>query len=461
MNILLINPLWSKDTKSIFRYLYGVFPPLGIALLASILEQDGHRVRIIDCAAHEIIPADIIKHISEKFDFIGITGASQSAPMSYELAKVIKKNFDTPIIMGGIHATAMPDEVIGNPYIDICVRAEGEETIKEIVMNKALSTIKGISYKADGRVIHNPNREPIADLDSYPLPAYHLLPMKLYRSMLGVSIKWPSIGLIISRGCPGKCEYCYPNSLGDKVRMKSPGRILEELLLLKNDYRFKEVDFYDDTFTFFKNKVVEICDLLIQNKVGLTWSCLTRPDFVDEPLLKRMKEAGCHQLMYGIESGSSEIRKKINKKVDVDFKKIIKMTQRSGIQVRATYMIGNYDERYEDVLKTISFAKYVNSDLAVFNVCTPFPGTALYRRLEAEGRILTEDWSKYDFFNVVFKHPYLTAKEIIYLYKQANKEFYFRPIIFIRQLMALYNFNRMILLFRISIAIIKGLINWR
>lgn len=459
MNVLLINPLWSKDTKSIFRYLYGVFPPLGIALLASILEQDGHYVKIIDCAAEEILPADITKHISEKFDFIGITALSQLAPLSYELARIIKKHFDVPIIMGGIHATAMPDEVISNPYIDICVRQEGEEVIREIVSHKPLSGIKGISYKDNARIIHNPSREPIVDLDPYPLAAYHLLPMKRYRSMLGVAIKWPSIGLIISRGCPGKCEYCYPNSLGDKVRMKSPRKIMEELLLLKNNYGVKEIDFYDDTFTFFKNKIIEICDLLIRYKAALTWSCLTRPDLVDEPLLKYMNEAGCHQVMYGIEAGSPEIRKKINKRIDVDFKKVIKMTQRSGIQIRATYMIGNYDEKYEDVLKTISFAKYCDSDFAVFNVCTPFPGTVLYQRLEAEGRISSRDWSKYDFFNVVFKHPHLTADEITRLYKQANKEFYFRLIVFIRQLKCIYSFTRMRLLFKIGVALIKGLIH--
>lgn len=434
---------------------------MGIALLASILEGDGHYVKIIDCSAEGILPADITKHISKEFDFIGITTLSQSAPLSYELARIIKKHFDIPVIMGGIHATAMPDEVISNPHIDICVRQEGEEAIREVVYNKPLSAIKGISYKDNGQIIHNPPREPIADLDPYPLPAYHLLPMKRYHSMLGVAITWPSIGLIISRGCPGKCEYCYSNSLGNKVRMRSPPRILEELLLLKNNYGIKEVDFYDDTFTFFKNKIIEICDLLIKHKVGLTWSCLTRPDLVDDPLLKCMKEAGCHQIMYGIEAGSPEIRKKINKGIGTEFKKVVEMTQRSGIQIRATYMIGNYDEKYEDVLKTISFAKYVDSDLAVFNVCTPFPGTVLYRRLEAEGRILTRDWSKYDFFNVVFKHPYLTIDEITRLYKRANKEFYFRPIVFIRQLKCIYSFRRMKLLFKIGIALIKGLIHWR
>ena len=440
----------------------GAFPPLGIALLASILEKEGHYVKIIDCAAEEISPKDITKYVKEKYDFVGVSALSQSVPVAYEIAKEIREKMQNAvIIVGGIHATAMPDEVAGKPYIDICARGEGEETIKEIVSGVALENIKGISYQKNGTVVHNPDRETILDLDVYPLPAYHLLPMRKYRSMLGVAIKEPSIGLIISRGCPGKCEYCFPNSLGKRVRIKSPKRIVEEMLLLINTYGIKEIDFYDDTFTFYKDKIIEMCDLLIKNKIKITWSGVTRTDFVNERLLKYMKDAGCHQLMYGIESGSPEIRKKLDKNINVDFKKIIKMTQRIGIQIRATYMVGNYAETYQDVLKTIKFAKYVDSNLAIFNVCTPFPGTELYKRLEREGRILTKDWSKYNFFNVVFSHPYLSGEEIISLYKRANKEFYLRPIVFLRQFKSLLSLTRMKILLRIAVAFVKGIINWR
>lgn len=441
--------------------MYGQFPPLGVALLASVLEKEGHHVKIIDCSAEQIFPGEIDRHITEEYDFVGISSLSQSAPSAYKIARALKTNMrNATIIMGGIHATAMPEEVIDNPDVDICVRGEGEDAIKEIVSGQALENIKGITYKKNGDIIQNPERDVIADLDAYPLPAYHLLPMKRYRSMLGVAIKEPSIGLVISRGCPGRCEYCFPNSLGKKVRIKSPNRILEEISLLKNEYGIKEIDFYDDTFTFYKSKIIEMCDLLVRNRVGITWSCLTRVDFVDRDLLQRMKRAGCHQVMYGIESGSPEIRKILNREISTDFKRIFKMTQAAGIQIRATYMIGNYAETYNDALETINYAKYLDSDLAVFNICTPFPGTALYKRLEGEGRILTRDWGKYDFFNVVFLHPHLSKEEIIGLYKKANIKFYLRPIVFIRQLKNLCNFSRLRLLFRIGLAFIRGILNW-
>ncbi len=460
--ILFIQPLWTKDTKSIFKYLYGIFPPLGIALLASVLEKEGHQVRIIDCTTEEIPPDKITDYINEKYDYIGITSFTQTVPLAYKMAKNIKSVFnDAVIVMGGIHASALPEEVASNPYVDICVRGEGEETIKEIVAGVDIEKIRGISYKKNGKIIHNQKREQISDLDPYPLPAYHLLPMDKYRSMLGVAIKEPSIGLIISRGCPGRCEYCFPNSLGNKVRMKSPKKILEEILLLKNKYGKKEIDFYDDTFTMFKDKITEMCNLLIDNKVDIAWSCCTRADFITKDLLILMKKAGCHQVMYGIESGSSHVREELGKKIRVDFKEIVKMTQKIGIQIRATFMIGNYMETYDDVVKTINYSKYLNTDYAIFNITTPYPGTRLYGRLEKEGRILTKDWTKYDFFNVVFKHPNLSSEEIIKLYKRANKEFYLRPITFLKQLKNLLDPTRARLLFKTGFAVLRGLLNWR
>jgi len=184
-------------------------------------------------------------------------------------------------------------------------------------------------------------------------------------------------------------------------------------------------------------------------------------DFIYKELLDHMKKARCHQVMYGIEYGNPEIRRKFNKNINIDFKKIIKMTQKAGIQIRATYMIGDYEEKYEDVLETIKFAKYLNSEIAVFNVCTPFPGTKLYKRLEAEGRILTKNWDKYDFFNVVFRHPNLSGEDIASLYKKANKEFYLRPIVFLRQANCFFSFSRLMALFRIVVALARGVINRR
>jgi radical SAM superfamily enzyme YgiQ (UPF0313 family) len=124
-------------------------------------------------------------------------------------------------------------------------------------------------------------------------------------------------------------------------------------------------------------------------------------------------------------------------------------------------MIGNYSETYSDVLETIEFAKYLDSDLAIFNVCTPYPGTAIYNRLNKEGRILTKEWDHYDFFNVVFKHPNLNKDEITGLYKKAYLEFYLRPAFFIRQFGNLFVFARLRLLFRMGAAFIKGIINWK
>ena len=460
--VLLIQAPWEKQTKSIFRYLHGVFPPLGLATIASFLEKVGHEVSIIDCTAEFIKPENIIEHIDKSYDFVGISATTATAPGGYKIAELIKEKMNgAVVIFGGVHATAMPEEVISQPAIDICVRGEGEETIKEIVAGVPLKEIKGITFKENGSAIHNADRAMIRDLDAYPLPAYHLLPMKKYRSITGAAIKEPSIGLVVSRGCPAKCEYCYTAVLGKKMRMKSPNRILEEISLLKNKYGIKEIDFYDDTFTVNKKVIGEVCNLLIQNKVNIAWSCLTRMDYVDEDLLKLMKRAGCHQVMYGVEAGRQEVRDAIGKKLSVDIKNIFKMTQKIGIQIRATYMIGNYVETREDVLETIKKSIEYDSEYAIFNVTTPFPGTELYKRLDKENRILHKDWAKYDFYNVVFSHPNLSAEEIETFYQQANKQFYFRPIMFFKHFKNLFSSLNMIKMYsRAAIGMTRAIWGW-
>ena len=465
MNILFIQPLWTyrKKTKSIFRYLAGIYPPLGIALLSAILEEEGHNVRIIDCIAESINPDEINDHIHEKYDIVGITAFTNQAPSAYKLAKNIKHKFkDSIIILGGIHATILPEEVIGNPYIDICVRSEGEETVKEIVSGLKLDKIKGISYKNEhGENIHNSDRKYISNIDAYPLPAYHLLPMRKYHSNLGLAIREPSIGILVSRGCPNNCEYCYPHALGRKVRMKSSIKIMEEIILLKEKYGIREIDFYDDTFTVFQNKIVEICNLLIENKIDIVWSCCTRADYITENLLTQMKKAGCHNIQIGVESGSSKVRNAIGKNINVDYHKVFTKAKKAGIQVRATYMIGNYIETRNDILETIDFSKRINSELAIFNITTPYPGTLLYKRLEKEGRIKTNDWEKYDFYNVVFRHPNLSEDEIQELYKRAIITYYFRIIVMIRVLKKVIKPSIAKLIIYAIFNTIRGIIQWR
>ena len=174
-----------------------------------------------------------------------------------------------------------------------------------------------------------------------------------------------------------------------------------------------------------------------------------------------MKKAGCHNIQIGVESGNSKVRNAIGKNIDVDYHNVLAIAKKVGIQVRATYMMGNYIETKNDILETISFSKQINSELAIFNITTPYPGTLLYNRLEKEGRIITKNWEKYDFYNVVFRHPNLSEDEIQKLYKKAFITYYFRIIVMIHVLKKIINPSIAKLIFYAIFNTIRGIIKWR
>lgn len=191
--------------------------------------------------------------------------------------------------MGGVHPSIMPEEVISHSYVDFVVIDEGEETIKEIVAGKSPKEILGICYKENGRTIRNELRPLIKNLDDIPHPAYHLLPIKKYYPAPGNYKKLPAMTIFATRGCPGRCTFCYRCFRG-VLRKRSARNIVDEIKTLQRDYGIKGISIVDDTFTLFKDVVVEFCNLLIDEKIDISWSCITRVDYVDEDLLKLMKK---------------------------------------------------------------------------------------------------------------------------------------------------------------------------
>ncbi|MFA6989229.1 MAG: radical SAM protein, partial [Candidatus Gastranaerophilaceae bacterium] len=439
--ILLINPPWYKEKDNIWSGILSIIPPIGLACIASYLEQYGHTVKIIDMNAENISIESLKNNNSfNDYDFIGITASTPLINKAYKIIEIIKAqiNDKTKIILGGVHPSVLPEEAFEKSKIDYVIRGEGEQTFIEIVEGKKLSQIKGLSFKEKGVLIHNSNRELIKNLDELPLPAYHLLPMGKYRPALGAYRQLPGIGIITSRGCPGNCSFCF-NIFGRSIRTRSSDSVMDEILLLYNTYKIREIAFYDDTFTVNKQRVIEICKKIIENKLKITWSCFARVDFIDEKILYYMKKAGCHQIMYGIESVSQEILDKINKKINKE--KIInavKISQKSGIHVRAAFMIGNPEETEKTIEESFEFAKELHPDLVVYNITTPYPGTKMYDWAEENGYLLTKDWEFYDLAHPVMNLPSISSEKIHQIYKTIFIRFYLRPSYLIRKL---FNFS--------------------
>lgn len=224
------------------------------------------------------------------------------------------------------------EEILDSEYVDLVVRGEGEVTMGEVVAGKPLDMIHGISFRRNGKTITTPNRELVKDLDSLPMPAYHLLPMDKYRSAVGSYRRLPAMSLFATRGCPGRCTYCYRH-FGGKLRRRSDQNVLAEIKVLQETYGIREVTFYDDTFTAFRKTIVEFCETIIKEKIDITWSCFTRVDHIDEPLLFFMKNAGCHSVLFGVESADENILKNIKKQISLEQVKEAVMDWVPGIMI--------------------------------------------------------------------------------------------------------------------------------
>ena len=226
-------------------------PSLGIAWLAAVLEKDGHQVKILDAHA-ERLPLDAIPQWVKEhgpFDLVGLTATTPLIGNALEIARDLKSQFPaTLVVLGGVHPTVLPAESLAEPAVDLVVRGEGEETVREIAAETPWDKIAGISYRQDGAVVHNPDRKLIDDLDTLPFPAYHLLPMHRYRPAAGAAKRLPATSVLATRGCPGRCSFCY-RIYGNRLRCRSGLNLALEVKLLQDRYGIKEICFYDDTFT--------------------------------------------------------------------------------------------------------------------------------------------------------------------------------------------------------------------
>lgn len=445
--VLLINPPWViGENKNLWKYVASAWPSLGLGYIAAVLEHAGHAVSYIDCSAEHYTVSDMEKVLEDykDFDFAGITATTPLINNGLSIAAFIKKNNPSiKVVFGGVHPSIFPDEILANPNVDFVVVDEGEETMAELVSGKPVEDIFGLCYK-DGRgVVKNPTRPLIGNLDSIPPPAYHLMPIKKYYPAVGSYKRLPAMMLFATRGCPGRCTFCYRTFYG-VVRKRSARNIIDEIKILQSDYGVKEIAFYDDTFTLFKDVVFEFCDIILNEKIDIVWSCFTRVDHINEELLHKIKAAGCHLILFGVESADETILQNVNKKISLDkVKEAIKLARAAGIESRASFMFGNQGETEETIKKTIDFAIELDPDEAQFNITTPYPGTEMFMWAKMNGYIKSFNWDDYSMSNVVFELPGLSKEKLEHYYKLAHLKFYFRPKIMLRRLFRIKNWTQL------------------
>jgi len=447
--ILLINPpltsaeLYKRGAKGTAS----IIPPLGLAYLAAVLETKEHKVKIIDGVATDISIEKIVSGVKD-FDFVGITVLSTFFKRCIELVEQIKRVTNIPIIAGGAHATAMPLSLLENG-VDYVVIGEGEDTIDELISalinRKSLNIdkVKGIAFLRDGKMVITERRPLIKNLDSLPMPARHLLPMDKYKTSEARVNRNPSHSMVVSRGCKGTCTFCFKGAFGIEFRCFSPERIVQEMFILKDVYKAKEIAFWDDTFTTNKDIVISVCNLLIENKFGIPWSCEARIDTVDEDMLKIMKRAGCKFIAYGIESGSDRILRSVNKRIDTGMiTHMVRKTQAVGIPIRGYFILGFVGETQEEMYQTIKFANFLNVDIATFALLVPSPGSADYVRAQKDGGSFDPNFFRKKIvpeFNFLDEPIYcpngLSPKRLLEIHKDAYRMFYYRPSFILKEML--------------------------
>ena len=429
MRILLADPPFYRLIGYYNRYF-----PLGLAYIAAVLRREGHEVLIYDADCN-VNPSKMdfigleesyphyLRSVKDKnhpvwqearqviSDFkpeiIGISVWTTYAAASFTLASLCKEyDRDVPVVMGGPHISIRYDEVMKIcPDADFLVRGEGERAFAELARaisrkGRELKKLAGISYRENGKTVHNPKGEFIDDLDALPFPARDLLLNK-------ASYDPEDMGLIMtSRGCPYGCSYCATSIWERKTRCRSVANVILEIEQVVSAYGTRQFAFKDDSFTVNRKRITEFCDELIRRKITISWDCNTRVDLVDEELLLKMKKAGCKGIKVGIETGSERVLGMINKKITFDqCRRAARLFRKTGIHWTGYFMMGLPSESRQEVYQTLRFMKELDPDYASFSVYEPFPGTELFN-IGVEKGLVQPDRALEDFYSISPKYYY-------------------------------------------------------
>jgi len=393
-----------------------ILPPLNLAYSASLLEKNGFNVNIIDASTMDCDYEKTLKEVkkeSPKLTIINISAVSSDFDLNF--SERIKEFVDSKIAVTGPHLTLMPEIALKRKNIDFVIFGEIEFTILELSKNMDnVKRIEGIAYKKRNKIVKNPKKPFITNLDELPFPAYHLLPMKKY--CYNILEKRPFTTILTSRGCPYNCIYCpYPLGYGNFWRGRSVENVLEEMRLLKEKFKIKSLLFRDQVPTFDMKRAEKIFDGMIKEKFDFEWRCETRIDKISKTLMEKMKKSGCVGLHFGVESGDPVILKKIGKPGDVSLsliKKRFKEAREIGLSTVAYFLIGLPGETKDSIEKTFKLVEELEADYNWFTVPVPYPGTKLYEIAKRENWILTEDWSRYSGREVVMRTNELSEGEI-------------------------------------------------
>ncbi|MGA2735366.1 MAG: hopanoid biosynthesis associated radical SAM protein HpnJ [Syntrophobacteraceae bacterium] len=405
--------------------------PVWLAYAAGLIKES----RLVDAPPHGISPEETIR-IAKDFEFLVLFTSKAGFHNDVRLADKIKEvNPAIKIAFVGPPVSVQPEQALNaSAAIDFVARKEFDYTVAEFASGKDLKEIEGVSYRENGKIVHNADRRPIEDLDSLPFI------VEIYRRDLDPAkynipfLKHPYLAFYTSRGCPARCIYClWPQTFtGHPWRVRSNQSVVAEVKrALELFPEVKEIFFDDDTWAWGKTRVIELCKHL--KEINFTWSCNSRVH-ADYDMLKAMKEAGCRLLVVGFESGVQEVLNNMKKGITVEQSlTFMKNCRELGLTVHGDFMIGLPGETKETIMRTIEFAEQLDPETIQVSLAHPFPGTEFYDYLQTNGYLTEDDMSDelgHQLPN--YEYPWLSRQEIVDAVEYFYGRYYFRPKVIYR-----------------------------
>lgn len=451
MKVFFVNPpfkpqhgKFSRESRSPAIGRSGVlYYPLWLVYAAAVVEREGFDVKFLDAPATRMDVSSSLDYIEQEGKNAGLFVLDTSTPSIYNdicFGEQLKDRFPNAfVLLVGTHPSALPAETLQmSNKIDGVARREFDYIVRDLAyalrQGDDLQRVNGLSYRDGQTIRHNPDASYIQDLDDLPFAASFIKSHLDIRNYFFAAATYPSIQFFTGRGCPAKCNFCvYPQTLhGHKYRARSPQNIVEELLYIAENFPdVKEIVIEDDTFTIDKNRVVEICDLLLERNLHkrFRWLCNARVSLDYETMIK-MKKAGCRLVIPGIESVNQDILDNINKGTTImQIESFMSNTRKAGLLVHACYMVGNMGETRGTMEETLKAALRYKTDTAQFYPLIPYPGTGAYKWAKSCHYLTAgyRDFCKEDgTLNCVINLPTLSSSDLVDFCAYARKKYYLR-----------------------------------
>lgn len=416
--------------------------PIGLGYIAAYLKNKIKDVDIffLDCLKENYDHKKFSENVAKiKPDLVGLTAITMEIESVLKCCEIIKShNKEVITVIGGPHVTCEPEEILSNRHVDFVFRGESEiafcEFIQELKNKKDFCRVSNLGYKEEGKIIVNEVKFP-ENLDELPFPDYELMKFEQYPKTYKMKY-YPSGPLITARGCPFLCTFCSAGKVsGKRFRFRSPKNVISEIKFLKERYKIREFEIWDDNFTLDKKRTHEFCDLLMEENMNLPWWCPNglRTETLDEELIRKMKNAGLYSIAIGIESGSERIQRDMKK--NLDFKRveeIVRLGNKYKIRMEGFFILGYPTETREDILKTINLSKELPLKRASILLFQPLVGSEIYNRLKNEGKLKGIDTRNTEYSKLsVLPDGLKSLAELKKLQQKAILDFYLRPKVFI------------------------------